>query len=43
MFARSVVLATNDLGDPSPASPAGAGGRIYLKGQRYLWCVGKKD
>ena len=34
------VLATNDLGDPSNASPAVAGGRIYLKGRRYLWCIG---
>ena len=37
------LLATNDLGDPCPASPAVAGGRIYLKGQRYLWCIGAKE
>lgn len=35
------VLATNDLGDASPASAAAANGRIYLKGRRYLWCVGE--
>ncbi len=36
------VLARNDLGDPGRASPAVAAGKIYLKGNRYLWCVGKK-
>jgi outer membrane protein assembly factor BamB len=36
------ILATNDLGDPSPAAPAVADGRIYLKGRRFLWCIGKK-
>ena len=37
------LLASNDLGDPSSASPAVAGGRIYLRGQRYLWCIGAKE
>ncbi len=36
------VLAVNDLGDASQASAAVAEGRIYLKGQQYLWCVGKR-
>ena len=36
------VLARNDLGDSSRSSPAVAGGRIYLKGARSLFCVGKK-
>ena len=36
------VLATNDLGDASEASPAVSDGRIFLKGKQYLWCVGKK-
>jgi outer membrane protein assembly factor BamB len=36
------VLATNDLGDASPASPAVADGKLYLKGRRYLYCIGKK-
>ncbi len=35
------VLARNDLGDPGRASPAVAAGRIYLKGGRYLHCIGK--
>jgi outer membrane protein assembly factor BamB len=36
------VLASNDLGDAGQASAAVAGGRIYLKGRRFLWCVGRK-
>jgi outer membrane protein assembly factor BamB len=34
------LLATNDLGDPNSASPAVSGGRMILKGQRHLYCVG---
>jgi outer membrane protein assembly factor BamB len=40
---RPTILAVNDLQDGSSASPAVAGGRIYLRGRRFLWCVGKKD
>jgi outer membrane protein assembly factor BamB len=36
------ILARNDLGDASQASPAMAAGRIYVKGGRYLYCVGAK-
>jgi outer membrane protein assembly factor BamB len=36
------VLATNDLGDPSEASPAVSEGKIILKGSKYLYCIGKK-
>lgn len=36
------ILATNDLGDASPASPAASGGKIYLKGRKWLYCVGMK-
>jgi outer membrane protein assembly factor BamB len=36
------VLAVNDLDDPNHASPAVAGGRIYLAGTRMLHCIGKK-
>jgi hypothetical protein len=36
------VLAINTLGDANRASPAVAAGRIYLKGARYLWCLGTK-
>ncbi|MSQ95527.1 MAG: hypothetical protein EXR98_13340 [Gemmataceae bacterium] len=37
------VLARNDLGDSSRASPAVAAGRIYLKGGRYLYCIRVPD
>jgi hypothetical protein len=30
------------LGDPSQASPAVADGRIFLRGGRNLYCIGKK-
>ncbi len=36
------LLATNDLGDPNSSSPAVSGGRLILKGQRHLFCVGEK-
>ncbi|MCX6902797.1 MAG: hypothetical protein NTW03_04845 [Verrucomicrobia bacterium] len=36
------TLATNELGDPNYASPAVAGGKIYLKGNKNLFCIGKK-
>ena len=35
------VLATNKLEDKFDASPALADGEIYLRGYRYLYCVGK--
>jgi outer membrane protein assembly factor BamB len=37
------ILARNDLGDASQASPAVAAGRIYIKGGRYLFCIGPKQ
>ena len=37
------VLATNDLGDsPAYTTPAVSGGRIYIKGKSFLWCIGTK-
>ena len=33
---------TNDLGADSPASPAVADGRMFLKGRKMLFCVGAK-
>jgi outer membrane protein assembly factor BamB len=36
------VLAVNNLGDAGPASAAVSGGRIYLKGTKFLYCVGGK-
>jgi outer membrane protein assembly factor BamB len=35
-------LATNELDDGSPASPAVADGKLFLKGRRFLFCIGKK-
>jgi outer membrane protein assembly factor BamB len=42
MGSRFEILATNDLGDDSAASPAVAHGRLFIKGARYLYCIGKK-
>jgi outer membrane protein assembly factor BamB len=39
---RYAVVAVNDLGDGGEASPAVSGGRFFLKGRRYLFCVGAK-
>jgi outer membrane protein assembly factor BamB len=36
------ILATNDLDDASDAAPAVSGGRLYLKGRKFLYCIGKK-
>jgi hypothetical protein len=38
------VLATNDLGERAMfnSSPAIAGGRIFLRSERYLYCIGNK-
>ncbi|MEO7650806.1 MAG: PQQ-binding-like beta-propeller repeat protein [Bryobacteraceae bacterium] len=33
------VLRTNSLGEPVYASPAVAGGRIYIRGLRHLYCI----
>jgi outer membrane protein assembly factor BamB len=39
---KADVLGVSDLGDPSPASPAVADGRLFLKGGRNLYCIGSK-
>jgi outer membrane protein assembly factor BamB len=37
------ILATNDLNDGHAfVSAAVSGGRIFIKGKSYLWCIGKK-
>ncbi|MBM3982858.1 MAG: hypothetical protein FJ304_21825 [Planctomycetes bacterium] len=41
--AKFEILASNDLGDDSHASPAVADGRLYLKGRKALYCVGTKE
>lgn len=39
--AKPEVVARNDLGDPGRASPAVAKGCIYVKGGRWLFCIGR--
>jgi len=41
--AKFELLGLNDLGDPCRASAAVAGGRIYIKGGKFLWCIGKTE
>ncbi len=36
------LLATNDLSEPHASSAAAANGRLYLKGQKHLFCVGEE-
>ncbi len=36
------VLAVNDLGDGSHPSPAVAGGRMFLVGQKNVYCIGSR-
>jgi outer membrane protein assembly factor BamB len=40
---KYAVLAVNDLNDgPDYTTPAISGGRLFIKGKSYLWCIGKK-
>lgn len=36
------VIATNKLGDPVDASPVPIGNRLYLRGEKFLYCIGEK-
>jgi outer membrane protein assembly factor BamB len=37
------LLATNDLNDGAAyTTPAVSGGRLFIKGKSYLWCIGNK-
>lgn len=36
------ILATNKLDDPTHASAAFSNGRIYLRGQKFIYCIGKQ-
>jgi len=38
---RFEQLGTAALGEPSTCSPAFSGGRIYLRGEQNLYCVGE--
>jgi outer membrane protein assembly factor BamB len=35
------VIGTNTVGEPVYASPAIAAGRIFIRGERHLYCIGK--
>ena len=37
------VLATNALNDPIDASPAAVGRELFLRGEKYLYCVAGRD
>jgi outer membrane protein assembly factor BamB len=36
------VVAVNDLDEPGAASPAVSQGRLFIKGSRHLYCIGRK-
>lgn len=36
------IVATNELGDATFASPAASDGQLFIRGEDYLWCIGKK-
>jgi outer membrane protein assembly factor BamB len=36
------LLATNDLGEPTFASPAVTDGALYLRSERHVWKIGKR-
>ena len=37
------LLATNTLGEGDPfTTPAVSGGRLFIKGRNYLWCIGAR-
>jgi outer membrane protein assembly factor BamB len=36
------VIRTNSLGEPVYASIAVAAGRLFIRGERHLYCIGKK-
>jgi hypothetical protein len=36
------VLATNSVGEPVDASPAIAGDEMFIRGEKHLFCIGKK-
>lgn len=36
------IIGQGDLNDGNPSSPAISDDKLYLKGAKYLWCVGEK-
>ena len=41
--AKFELVATNDLGDGGFATPAVCGGRIFLRTNQFLYCIGNRD
>jgi outer membrane protein assembly factor BamB len=39
---RPIVLARNELGEMIVASPAIANGRIFIRGEKHLFCIGRR-
>ena len=37
------LIARNELGEVIRATPAVAGGRLYIRGERTMYCIGRKD
>ena len=37
------ILATNRLDDPIDASPAIVGKQMFLRGEKYLYCIEERD
>jgi outer membrane protein assembly factor BamB len=37
------LLAKNNLGEPVMATPAVAGGRLFIRGGSHLFCIGNPD
>ena len=36
------VLAVNDLDEPVQTTPAVADGCLFVRGEKHLWCIGKR-
>lgn len=36
------IVATNEIGDGCSSSPAASDGQLFIRGEEYLWCIGKK-
>ncbi|MDB6175129.1 MAG: outer rane biosis protein BamB [Chthoniobacteraceae bacterium] len=39
---KLAILATNDIGEENRASAAASEGRLFLRGDKHLFCIGKK-
>ena len=39
---KFVRVARNELGEPCFASPAISQGQLFIRGEKHLFCIGKK-